>query len=109
MNQSQAKIVVKGKVQGVFFRHSTREKARSVGLAGWVKNLGDGSVEILAVGQRASVEKLVDWCHLGPPNARVEKVDVEWLEPGENEGADPGTADSVSSSGAKAEQLFEIR
>jgi len=72
---------VYGKVQGVFFRASTEEEARRLGLAGWVRNRGDGSVEVFAQGDDAAVDALVAWLHEGPPLARVERVVVRQVEP----------------------------
>jgi acylphosphatase len=70
-------IVVSGKVQGVFFRQSTKEKANDLGLTGTVKNEEDGSVHIIATGDKVPLDELVKWCHEGPPKARVERVSVE--------------------------------
>jgi acylphosphatase len=72
---------VTGKVQGVFYRASTIEQARSLGLAGWVRNLPDGSVELEAEGDDGRVRQLVDWCRRGPPAARVDDVATEPREP----------------------------
>ncbi len=65
-----------GKVQGVFFRASAREEAVALGLTGYVENEGDGSVSMLAAGEKEDLDKLVSWCHKGPPRAKVEKVVV---------------------------------
>jgi acylphosphatase len=73
---TRVKVVVTGRVQGVFFRDACRERARAEGLAGWVRNRGDGAVEIELEGPRAAVDRVVAWCHDGPPRARVEHVDV---------------------------------
>ena len=69
-------IRVSGKVQGVFYRASTRDKARSLGLCGFVKNEADGSVYIEAEGDKEKLEQLVAWCKQGPPNAQVENVET---------------------------------
>jgi len=69
-------ILVRGRVQGVFFRASTCEEARARGLTGWVKNLPDGRVEIVAEGDRPALEALIRWCRIGPPYARVTGVDL---------------------------------
>jgi len=69
---------ISGRVQGVFFRASTRDRARDLGLAGWVKNLDDGRVEFEAEGRRDDLENLVDWVREGPTQARVEDVELEW-------------------------------
>src|SRR5829696_7490436 len=68
------RLVIKGKVQGVFYRATSREKAIELGIKGWVKNTQDGNVEILASGEKENLEKFIDWCRKGPPNALV--VDV---------------------------------
>lgn len=68
-------IVVSGRVQGVFYRASTVEKAKSLGIKGIVKNLPDGSVAIEAEGDVNILKLLVDWCKQGPPMAKVEKVE----------------------------------
>ena len=78
MNIARAKLVITGKVQGVFYRHSTRQKARELGLTGWVRNLADGSVEAEASGAKSVIEDLISWCRQGPANAQVENVAVEW-------------------------------
>lgn len=73
-------VIVHGRVQGVYFRASTRERARHLGLAGWVRNCPDGSVELIAEGEQGRLEQLVTWCHGGPPGARVTALQVEWQE-----------------------------
>jgi acylphosphatase len=75
--QVLAKLKIHGRVQGVFFRQSTREKARELGLSGWVKNMPDGTVEALAAGPENVVNELIAWCEQGPAYARVDKVDVQ--------------------------------
>lgn len=74
----RARVTVRGRVQGVFYRQSTQEKARSLKLVGWVRNEDDGSVQFEAVGRRETVEELIAWSRKGPPSARVDAVDVEW-------------------------------
>lgn len=76
---ARARLIVRGRVQGVFYRQSTKEEARRLGIMGWVRNQNDGSVAVEAVGPRTAVEELIKWCHKGPPSARVDAVDVEWL------------------------------
>jgi acylphosphatase len=71
-------VLIEGRVQGVFFRASTRDEARARGLAGWVRNLPDGRVEALFEGDRRIVENLLAWCRKGPPYAYVARVEVEW-------------------------------
>jgi acylphosphatase len=79
-NRSTALITVKGRVQGVFYRQSTLDKARSLGLVGWVRNQNDGSVALQATGPREVITALIAWCHQGPPSARVDEVEVKWLD-----------------------------
>ena len=73
-------MTVRGRVQGVFFRAETRERARSLGIGGWIRNNSDGSVEAVFEGPPERVELLVDWCRRGPQGAEVEALDVEWEE-----------------------------
>jgi acylphosphatase len=82
----RAMVVVRGSVQGVFFRVEARERARSLGLAGWVRNARDGSVEAAFEGEDELVESMVDWCRHGPSGARVDDVEVAWVEPEGGEG-----------------------
>ena len=79
-------MVVHGSVQGVFFRAETRDRARSLGLAGWVRNAPDGTVEAVLEGDDEQVESMVEWCRRGPGGARVEEVEVAWSEPEGEEG-----------------------
>ena len=79
--ERKAVIIVKGGVQGVFFRASAAEKAKALGVRGRVENLADGSVKILAEGTGKNLEELIEWCGEGPPRAAVESVEVEWTEP----------------------------
>jgi acylphosphatase len=69
-------IFISGKVQGVFFRSSTKSKAEELGLTGWVRNLADGRVEAVFEGEEGNVEKMVLWCRKGPQYARVEDVEA---------------------------------
>lgn len=73
-------ILVKGRVQGVFYRQSTREEALKLGLCGYVRNLSDGSVEALACGEAEKVQILIDFCRQGPPRAQVEELQLTELE-----------------------------
>lgn len=70
-------IKVIGKVQGVWFRAATQEKAIALGLSGFVKNENDGSVYLEAEGEKEKLDELVKWCHIGPPKASVKKVEVK--------------------------------
>ena len=68
------RFLVEGKVQGVFFRASTREQALQLGLSGQARNLADGSVEVLAVGDAAAIDALETWLWQGPAQARVDRL-----------------------------------
>ncbi len=74
-------IVVGGRVQGVWFRASTRRVARALGLRGTVWNRSDGRVEIIAEGEESSLRRLLDWAGEGPPAARVDELESDWSEP----------------------------
>jgi acylphosphatase len=75
------RIVARGRVQGVFFRDSTRRKADALGVSGWASNRDDGAVEIVAEGEADAVEALVDYVRRGPGRAEVSDVDVSDEEP----------------------------
>jgi acylphosphatase len=75
------RVVVRGRVQGVFFRDSARRAAESRGVAGWVSNRDDGTVEAWFEGEPDAVESMVSWARSGPSRADVEQVDVEDVEP----------------------------
>jgi acylphosphatase len=70
--------IVSGKVQGVFYRHNTRQKAQSLNITGWVKNNEDGTVELNACGTEENIKNLIDWLQEGPTKATVENVN--WRE-----------------------------
>lgn len=70
---------ISGRVQGVFYRASTRQKATELGCSGYARNLPDGRVEVLAVGEAAAVQGLIDWLWQGPPAADVKHVEVQEL------------------------------
>lgn len=74
----QAHLIISGKVQGVFYRASCQEVAEKLDLTGFVKNLPTGEVEVLAHGKKEKLEKLVEWCKKGSPDARVTNVNVRW-------------------------------
>lgn len=78
---TRRRVVVHGLVQGVFFRDTTRRQAVQRGVAGWVRNNPDGSVEAVFEGAEGDVERLVELCREGPRGARVESVDVLREEP----------------------------
>ena len=69
-------IFVTGRVQGVFFRQSARVMAIKNNVNGWVRNLGDGQVEIVAEGQESNIDALADWCKTGPANSRVDEFEL---------------------------------
>ena len=73
-------LIVRGRVQGVFYRASAQKEAEGLGLTGWVKNCDDGSVEIHAEGSKAKLEELVAWCRRGPALASVANIDLNWTE-----------------------------
>jgi acylphosphatase len=84
----RAEVTVHGMVQGVFFRVETRDRARSLGLSGWVANAPDGTVRAAFEGEDERVESMVDWCRRGPNGADVKGVDVSWTESEGEEGFD---------------------
>ena len=82
-------VRVTGRVQGVFFRQSTSDRARELGIAGWVRNCPDGSVEAHVEGEEQAVQSMLDWLHQGPPAARVESVEVSERAPRDLSGFEP--------------------
>ncbi len=78
MPQARVHCIIHGRVQGVAFRAATESQAQHLGLTGWVRNCADGTVELVAMGEPAEVQRLVNWCHHGPPAARVTRVEVHW-------------------------------
>lgn len=76
----KARIRIEGLVQGVFYRYTTQQKAQELRVNGWTRNCWDGSVECLLEGEQDKVDALIEWCHQGPPGARVEKVTTQWEE-----------------------------
>jgi acylphosphatase len=81
MSRSRARVLVRGRVQGVFFRGEARSRAQSLGLGGWIRNLPDGSVEAVFEGDDERVQSMVDWCRRGPRGAVVESVETAEEEP----------------------------
>jgi acylphosphatase len=75
------RVRVHGRVQGVFFRDSTRERAQAHGVRGWARNLPDGSVEAVLEGEPEAVERVVRFLETGPPRAEVERVEIDEEEP----------------------------
>ena len=72
-------LLIKGKVQGVFYRSSARDKATILGLKGWVANTSDGSVELIVSGEHDVIATFINWCHIGPEAAKVSEVIVNEL------------------------------
>lgn len=81
MGVVRAHVLVKGLVQGVFYRANTQRRAERLGVDGWVRNLPDGRVEAVFEGEEEAVRELIEWCKVGPPGAVVESVTVEWERP----------------------------
>lgn len=81
MNEkARVHIVVSGRVQGVFFRAKTQEKAEQLGVSGWVKNLAEGRVEAVFEGEKPQVEEMLKWAKKGSPGAIVSNLNVIWEE-----------------------------
>jgi len=78
MSAKQLHCLVRGRVQGVFFRASVQREARRLGLTGWVKNQSDGTVEFSAEGEEDGLKELLGWAQRGPSAARVDRVDTRW-------------------------------
>jgi len=74
-------LLISGLVQGVFFRSNTRRVASELGLKGWVRNLPDGRVEVVAEGRKPALDRLIEFCRKGPEGARVENIQIEWERP----------------------------
>jgi acylphosphatase len=72
----RAHAIIHGRVQGVCFRIETQRAAQRIGLAGWVRNLADGTVEAVFEGTPGQVDRMLEWCHQGPPASQVTKVDI---------------------------------
>jgi acylphosphatase len=77
MSNQRIRIIVTGKVQGVFFRQSLKIKAKQNEIFGWVKNLKDGRVEAILEGDEEKINRIIEWAHGGPANARVEDVEIQ--------------------------------
>ncbi|MBX3270862.1 MAG: acylphosphatase [Sandaracinaceae bacterium] len=78
MAQKRIHLVVRGRVQGVYFRASAQREARQLGLTGWVKNRTDGAVELVAEGEEDQVKDLLAWAQSGPATARVDRIETRW-------------------------------
>lgn len=81
MENLRAHVIVHGRVQGVWFRQSTKDEALRLGVHGWVRNLPDRTVEAVFEGEKRKVEEIVGWCHRGPAGAEVTAVDIAWERP----------------------------
>ena len=79
--KSNVHVVISGRVQGVWFRSSTKQKAEELGLTGWVRNTPSGCVEAVFEGDEGKVNKMVKWCYQGPPLSNVEKVEIKNQNP----------------------------
>lgn len=77
----RARLIISGRVQGVFYRASCRREAEGRGLLGWVRNLPDGRVEALLQGPKETVEAMVAWCYRGPEEAEVTNIEVAYEPP----------------------------
>ncbi len=80
MSKVRAELKIQGRVQGVFYRQSTKETALRLGLTGWARNCPDGSVEAVFEGGKETVDAAIEWCRQGPPAARVTEVAVDWQD-----------------------------
>ena len=76
MKKRRVHVRITGRVQGVFFRAYTRDAAGEIGVAGWVRNLPDGSVEAIFEGDAGKIDKMIEWCSQGSPIGRVHRVEV---------------------------------
>ena len=75
--KSKVQVIISGRVQGVWFRANTKNKAEQLGITGWVRNTDDGKVEALFEGKDDNVKEMLEWCKHGPPMAKVTDVKVE--------------------------------
>jgi acylphosphatase len=76
--KARAHAYASGRVQGVFFRNTVADLAESLDVVGWVRNLSDGRVEVLLEGEKADVEKIIEFCRRGPPGAYVSDLEINW-------------------------------
>jgi len=79
--KSNVHVIISGRVQGVWFRANTRQKAEQLGVTGWVRNTPDGCVEAVFEGEKNSVKEMLEWCNHGPPLAKVENVEIKKQTP----------------------------
>ena len=78
MAQKRIHLLIRGRVQGVYFRASAQREARRLGITGWVKNRPDGAIELVAEGDEDAIKELSSWANHGPSAARVDQVDIRW-------------------------------
>lgn len=74
-------VIISGRVQGVWFRTSTKQKAEQLGITGWVRNTKDGRVEAIFEGEEETVNQMLQWCHQGPPLSKVNNVEIKNQNP----------------------------
>ena len=74
-------VIISGRVQGVWFRASTKQKAEQLGLTGWVRNTHDGNVEAVFEGEERTVNQMIGWCYTGPPLSKVNNVEIKKQNP----------------------------
>jgi acylphosphatase len=77
----RVELRIHGRVQGVFYRASAHRQARVLGLCGYAENLDDGSVGVVAEGEESAIEEFIAWCRIGPPSARVSRIDITRTPP----------------------------
>jgi acylphosphatase len=75
MAEKRARLIISGRVQGVYYRYSTQQEAKRLGLTGWVRNLPNGNVEAVVEGDEATVERMIEWCRQGPAGAAVSEIE----------------------------------
>ena len=73
-------VIISGKVQGVWYRASTKQMAEQIGITGWVRNTSEGDVEAMFIGEENLVNKMIKWCNQGPPLAQVDTVTINKIE-----------------------------
>ena len=78
MATKRVHVLIKGRVQGVYFRAAAQREAKRLGITGWVKNRPDGAIELMAEGEEDAIRELTSWANHGPSAARVDSVDVRW-------------------------------
>jgi acylphosphatase len=79
--KSNVHVIISGRVQGVWFRANTKQKAEQLGITGWVRNTSGGNVEAIFEGEENLIQEMLEWCHHGPPFAKVKNVKIKNQEP----------------------------